>query len=392
MIRHVDRLIALCAMLLSGLASARCVPAAEPTLPVDFRHAGVIAAWEAYADRLTFGRGQTLALLDDGCDLSKPEWSLSDGDDPKILVTYDAVDGDDDPKHEGRGYHGTTIGIPSSVNYNGKRGVAFNDQLAVVRSLECCHCNLSDAVPLARALQWVIDHHQRRRITTINPRAGRRPGARGAGRDGHRRQARTASRTRHLGQRAHRQSRLHRRHLVARLAAQLLCDRRGRPRQRPSAPGPARQGRAGRTRSGDVIIERPGLRRGDRTPGSDRKVQLRLVAGRQDAAGRHAGHHAADRRGGRRSRYRIDVSADRSESGAGPGVSGDAVKFGLSGPRVSPQRHEEHQEFSTKVLCDLGDFVVHFCFNRRQPRSVSHTSIISLTAVLLPKTNRLSPA
>lgn len=168
MIRHVDRLIALCAMLLSGLASARCVPAAEPTLPVDFRHAGVIAAWEAYAERLTFGRGQTLALLDDGCDLSRPEWSMSDGDDPKILVTYDAVDGDDDPKHEGRGYHGTTIGIPSSVNYDGKRGVAFNDQLAVVRSLECCHCNLSDAVTLARALQWVIDHHQRRRITTIN--------------------------------------------------------------------------------------------------------------------------------------------------------------------------------------------------------------------------------
>ena len=154
--------------LAAALIAASQAFSAEPTLPVDFEHAGVIAAWEAYGDRSTFGRGQTLALLDDGCDLSKPEWSMSDGDDPKILVTYDAVDGDDDPKHEGRGYHGTTIGIPSSVNYGGKRGVAFNDQLAVVRSLECCHCNVSDGVPLARALQWVIDNHEKYRITSIN--------------------------------------------------------------------------------------------------------------------------------------------------------------------------------------------------------------------------------
>lgn len=137
-------------------------------MPVDFAHAGVTAAWEAYGDRLTFGRRQTLALVDDGCDLTKPEWSKSDGEDPKVLVTYDAVDGDDDPQHEGRGYHGTTIGIPSSVNYGGKRGVAYNDQLAVVRGLECCHCNVSDGVPLSRALQWVIDHHEEYRITTVN--------------------------------------------------------------------------------------------------------------------------------------------------------------------------------------------------------------------------------
>lgn len=150
------------------LLLASCVDSAEPTLPVDFEHAGVTAAWTAYGDRLTFGGRQTLALLDDGCDLSKPEWAMSDGDVAKVLVTYDAVDGDDDPKHEGKGYHGTTIGIPSLVNYGGKRGVAFSDQLAVVRGLECCHCNVSDGVPLARALQWVIDNHEKYRITTIN--------------------------------------------------------------------------------------------------------------------------------------------------------------------------------------------------------------------------------
>jgi len=78
---------------------------------------------------------------------------------PKVRVTHDAVDGDDDPKHEGKGYHGSTIGIPSSVNQDGKRGVAYNNQIAIVRSLECCHCKIADSASLARALQWVIDHH-----------------------------------------------------------------------------------------------------------------------------------------------------------------------------------------------------------------------------------------
>lgn len=153
-------------LVLLGLGSTAC--GAEPADPVAFQHARVTDVWEAYADKLTFGKGQTLALLDDGCKLSMPEWSQSDGDLPKVRVSYDSVDGDDDPKHEGRGYHGSTIGIPSSVNYQGKRGVAFNNQVAVVRALECCHCSVSDSKTLAAGLQWVIDHHEQHRITAIN--------------------------------------------------------------------------------------------------------------------------------------------------------------------------------------------------------------------------------
>ena len=150
------------------LASSAQSPAGEPVQPAAFRHAGIVEAWKAYGDRITFGKGQTLALVDDGCTLSRPEWSKSDGDAPKVLVTYDSVDGDDDPKHEGRGYHGTTIGIPSSVNYGGKWGVAYNDQLAVIRALECCHCNVSDGTTVAKALQWIIENHKKYRITTVN--------------------------------------------------------------------------------------------------------------------------------------------------------------------------------------------------------------------------------
>jgi hypothetical protein len=85
-----------------------------------------------------------------------------------VRVAYDAVDDDDDVKHEGRGYHGSTIGIPSSVNHAGKRGVAYNNQVAVIRGLECCHCTTADGAPLARALQWVIDHHKEHGITAVN--------------------------------------------------------------------------------------------------------------------------------------------------------------------------------------------------------------------------------
>lgn len=142
--------------------------AGEPVEPVSFEHAGVVSSWRAYADKLTFGRGQTLALIDDGCKLSMPEWSTPFDGQPKVLVTYDSVDGDNDPKHEGKGYHGSTIGVPSSLNYDGKWGVAYNNQVAIVRGLECCHCHVSDSVPLAAALQWVIDHHEKYHITTVN--------------------------------------------------------------------------------------------------------------------------------------------------------------------------------------------------------------------------------
>src|SRR5687767_4011536 len=164
--RHV-----LPAILLLTLTSA-LLRGSEPNVvavdPGSFKHAGILDVWSAYAGKLTFGKGQTLALLDDGCKLSMPEWSQSDGPAPKVLVAYNSVDGNDDPKHVGRGYHGSTIGFPSSLNYKGKRGVAFNNQVAVVRALECCHCNVKDSKSLAAGLQWVIDNHAKHRITAVN--------------------------------------------------------------------------------------------------------------------------------------------------------------------------------------------------------------------------------
>lgn len=155
-------------LVIHSLGSA-LVEAGEPVQAVEFKHAGILATWKRYGKQLTFGRGQTLALVDDGCKLSMPEWStrMPDGR-AKVLVSYDSVDGDSNPKHEGRGYHGSTIGVPSSLNFKGRWGVAFNNQVAVIRALECCHCKIADAETLARGLQWVIDNHRKYRITTVN--------------------------------------------------------------------------------------------------------------------------------------------------------------------------------------------------------------------------------
>ncbi|MFT5466625.1 MAG: hypothetical protein ACI8UO_001725 [Verrucomicrobiales bacterium] len=166
MMSRIFQILAAIGLLVSPIAAEDGVPAQ----PAEFKHAGILDVWEAYADRLTFGKGQTLALVDDGCKLEMPEWTavMADGR-PKVRVKFDAVDGDDDPKHEGRGYHGSTIGIPSSVNHGGKLGVAFNNQIAVVRGNECCHCSVADSrKSLAAALKWVLEHHKEFAITTVN--------------------------------------------------------------------------------------------------------------------------------------------------------------------------------------------------------------------------------
>lgn len=164
-----SRFLAVTVVVLS-MAPPTFAQVSEPVAvdPDSFKHAGVTDAWSAYAGKLTFGKGQALALLDDGCRVSMPEWSQSDGAKPKILATYNSVDGNKDVKHVGRGYHGSTIGMPSSLNYKGRRGVAFNNQLAVVRALECCHCNVKDSKTLAAGLQWVIEQHAKYRITAVN--------------------------------------------------------------------------------------------------------------------------------------------------------------------------------------------------------------------------------
>src|SRR5690349_12536548 len=84
----------LCIAVITWTTCAPGVEAADPVNPREFEQAGITAAWAKYADRLSFGKGQTLALVDDGCKLSMPQWQAKVDGVPKVLVTYDSVDGD----------------------------------------------------------------------------------------------------------------------------------------------------------------------------------------------------------------------------------------------------------------------------------------------------------
>ncbi|MCE9606583.1 MAG: S8/S53 family peptidase [Planctomycetia bacterium] len=153
------------AFALALVVSAR---AAEPVQEGGFAQARILDVWTKYGDVLTFGSGQTLALVDDGCKPGMPEWTTPVDGVAKVLASYDSIDGDDNPAHGKSGYHGSTIGMPSSLNYQGKRGVAFNNQVAIVRGVESCHCKIAEGGTLAKALQWVLENHKKYRITTVN--------------------------------------------------------------------------------------------------------------------------------------------------------------------------------------------------------------------------------
>jgi hypothetical protein len=141
---------------------------AVPYNAESFAQMRVIEVWERYAGRLSWGRGQCLALLDDGCDLTVPEWRVELPWGPKVIATFNSIDGNDDPTPVPPGYHGTSVGFPSSLNYQGVRGVAHDNLVAQVRCVSVVHLERDEAESMAGGLQWVIDHHERYGITAVN--------------------------------------------------------------------------------------------------------------------------------------------------------------------------------------------------------------------------------
>ena len=134
-----------------------------------FSQIRVLDTWRKYAGNLTWGKGQCLAILDDGCDLSDPPWRVVMPWGRKVLATYNSIDGNDDPAPVPPGYHGTSVGYPSSVNHASIRGVAYNNFVAQVRCVSMVHLKgQREASTMATALQWVLDHHKRYNITTVN--------------------------------------------------------------------------------------------------------------------------------------------------------------------------------------------------------------------------------
>ena len=136
---------------------------------VSFTQIRVLETWRKYAGRLSWGRGQCLAILDDGCDMSDPPWQVQMPWGKKVIAAYNSIDGNDDPTPVHPGYHGTSVGYPSSLNHEGVYGVAYNNHVAQLRCVSTVHLHGQvEARTMTSALQWVLDNHKAYNITAVN--------------------------------------------------------------------------------------------------------------------------------------------------------------------------------------------------------------------------------
>ena len=140
-----------------------------PYHPVSYSQIRVGETWQTYRGLLTWGKGQCLAILDDGCDLDVPAWRRRLPWGPKVIAGYNSVDGNDDPSPVPPGYHGTSVGYPSSLNLDGVCGIACNNHVAHVRCVSVVHLQGRKESPsIAAGLRWVLDNRERLKITAVN--------------------------------------------------------------------------------------------------------------------------------------------------------------------------------------------------------------------------------
>jgi hypothetical protein len=143
--------------------------AGAPYNEAAFAQLRVLDAWEKYGDSLSWGRGQCLAILDDGCKLDDPPWKAVLPWGPKVVATWNSIEGNADANPVPPGYHGTSVGYPSSLNHNGIRGVAYNNAVAQVRCVTIVHLKgRGEAPTMAAGLHWVLENAERLNITAVN--------------------------------------------------------------------------------------------------------------------------------------------------------------------------------------------------------------------------------
>lgn len=163
---------------LNGIVAGHEIDAAEhietgqrtPYNAEHFKSIGVLRVWEKYDGLLSWGEGQCLAIVDDGCDLTIPEWQTVHTWGPKVKVCWNAYEQNNDPTPVPPGYHGTSVGYPSSLCYEGLCGIAYRNQVAQIRACTIVHLPEIEGedVTLARALNWIADHAEEYNITAVN--------------------------------------------------------------------------------------------------------------------------------------------------------------------------------------------------------------------------------
>ena len=99
---------------LSGIEKGLEIDAAEhaadnartPYNKAHFESIGATRVWEKYDGILSFGEGQTLAIADDGCNLTVPEWQTVHPWGKKVIASWNVYEENDDPSHVPPGLSG----------------------------------------------------------------------------------------------------------------------------------------------------------------------------------------------------------------------------------------------------------------------------------------------
>ncbi len=138
--------------------------ASTPYNAASFAQIRVTEAWLKYDSVLTWGENQCLAILDDGCDLNDPAWQVAG----KVTATWNSIDGNEDCAPLPPGYHGTSVGYPSSINLDGTRGLAYRNSVAQVLCITVVHLRQDESQTIATGLRWVADNAERLNITAVN--------------------------------------------------------------------------------------------------------------------------------------------------------------------------------------------------------------------------------
>ena len=152
----------------STVHTLSAVDLGKPFNPKEFASAGIVESWEKYGDVLTWGKGQTLAVLDDCCDVDVPQWKVVLPWGPKVIASWNSMESTDNLRPVGSAYHRTTVAYPSSLNFEGTHGVAFNNQIAPVRCATAVHLRKDETASIVRALEWVLANRERLNITAVN--------------------------------------------------------------------------------------------------------------------------------------------------------------------------------------------------------------------------------
>jgi type VI secretion system secreted protein VgrG len=140
-------------------------PAGSTTAATPNSFDSIIGAAQARASYGVTGQGMTVAVIDTGVDYLNPVLGGSFGPGSKVVAGFNFASNSPDPMATAS-QHGTAVAGLIGSSDPGSPGVAPGVNLVALRVVG--DNNTAQLGDIARALQWVVDHHGQYNITAVN--------------------------------------------------------------------------------------------------------------------------------------------------------------------------------------------------------------------------------